>query len=64
MKKFEGWQVILVLVLLALICVELQISSSSSSSLRDQTNGYMNYNWTVSVNGTDYDDVKLSSFKL
>ncbi len=64
MKKFEGWQVILVLVLLALICVELQISSSSSSSLRDQTNGYMNYNWTVSVNGTVYDDVKLSSFKL
>lgn len=64
MKRIKGWQASVILILLALILAEMAITSNVRANLRIREEGYMNHNWTVTVNDTVYNDVDLDSFSM
>lgn len=64
MKKARGWQSAVILILLALILAEIAITSNVRTQLRIREEGYMNHNWTVTINDEVTGDVNIDEYKL
>lgn len=64
MKRIKGWQSAIILILLALILAEMAVASNVRAQLRIREEGYMNHNWTVTVNGKAEHDVTIEEYSL
>ncbi len=64
MKKAKGLQSAVILILLSLILAEMAITSNVRAQLRIQEEGYMNHNWTITVNDDVTKDVNIDEYKL